>query len=66
MPKHTTTGPRHQVPEAALAFGAGFPEQRGTEGGASMGMGRGAKGHRRGYPDWGRAATSNMGLVGAI
>lgn len=64
VPKHTTTGPRHQVPEAAQAFGAGFPEQRGSEGGAAVGMEKGAEGKRQGHPDWSQAAASNMGLLG--
>lgn len=63
MPKHTTTGPRHQVPEAPQAFGAGFPEQRGAEEGAAVVMEKGAKSNRQG-PDWRQAATSNTGLLG--
>lgn len=43
MPKHTTTGLCHQVPEAAQAFGANFPEQRGTEGEAVVGIDKGAR-----------------------
>lgn len=57
MPKHTTTGPRHQVPEAPQAFGAGFPEQRGAAGGAAVVVEKGAKSNRQ-------AAISNMGLLG--
>lgn len=67
MPKHSTTGLRHQAPEAALAFGAGSAEQRGAKGGAVVGMGKGAKGNRRGYPEMGQAtAASNAGLLGTI
>lgn len=38
MPKHTTTAWRHQVPEAAQAFGARF---EGELKGAAVGMGKG-------------------------
>lgn len=68
MPKQTTTGPCRQVPEAAQAFGAGFPEQRGAEGEAVVAIDKGSRardrltqtGDRQQPATWGFCSTARV------